>query len=576
MCGIFCYICLTNNSADGEETLQSCRNVLKNRGPNHESTVWHESRVLFYGSVLWHQGASLCAQPIETDQTVLVFNGDVFQPREDVSKSDTLWLLERIESCRNEADLFHLFACLRGPYSVIFLRKEENRLYFARDAVGRNSLLFGRTRNGNVFISSAGGNAASSIVHELPPNGVYFIDLDMASEPDSVTLLPWTDDCTQLEQIFCNKITIRPNVQLKDYPVQMDSFQHHFNFHTLLANESSTEGDIFDRLLRHPEIKNLCNQLLCTLRESVSERIVNTRQHCKMCLETQEACSHAKIGVLFSGGIDCTILALLADEFVPPNCPIELLNVAFEKVNRSNVKLPQIDWNVPDRVTGHASLDELRRLRPNRTWQFVEINVTRSELNEKRNTIANLVFPLRNVLDESLGAALWFASNGTGQKNGASYSSTCRVLLLGSGADELFGGYTRHKAAFERNSSGAPPEDSYRKAYAALEEELNLDWRRLPSRNLARDDRVISDNGVTPRAPYLQEDFIALVRSLKAYQRCYHPLGPGIGDKLMLRLCAYQLGLTQACMLRKRALQFGSRIADRKQNASDRSTYLED
>lgn len=574
MCGIFCYVCVNNDSAEGEEILQSCRNVLKNRGPNHESTLWHDARVLFHGTVLWHQGASLCAQPIETDQTVLLFNGDVFDPWEDRNKSDTVRLLEQIETCPDETFLFSFFATLRGPYSVIFLRKKENKLYFARDAVGRHSLLFGRTNNGNFFISSAGGNTPSSVVHELPPYGLYVIDLNKANETCSFSLLSWKDDCSQVEQIFYNQILI-------DRPIMFDLLEllrhkYKYNFHTLLTEESPLEGDIFDGLLKHAEIQDICNQLLRYLRSSVWERVTTTRQYCKMCLETQTTCDHAKVGVLFSGGIDCTILALLADEFVPQNCPIDLMNVAFEKVNRLNASATPIDWNVPDRMTGRASLDELRRLRPHRTWNFVEINVTRSELAVKRKTIANLVFPLESVLDESLGAALWFASRGIGRKNGLFYSSSCRVILLGSGADELFGGYTRHKAAFERNIGAAPSGDSYQKAFEALEQELNLDWMRLPSRNLARDDRVISDNGVTPRTPYLQEGFIELVQSLKAYQRCYHPLGPGVGDKLILRLCAYKLGLTQACMLRKRALQFGSRIADRKQNASDRSTYLED
>uniref|UniRef100_A0A8W7Q172 Glutamine amidotransferase type-2 domain-containing protein n=1 Tax=Anopheles coluzzii TaxID=1518534 RepID=A0A8W7Q172_ANOCL len=585
MCGIFCYLCTNNNTSDGELALETCRDRLKNRGPNHDATLWYESRVLFYGSVLWHQGVSLCPQPIETDETVLIFNGDIFQTREDMQESDTRWLLHSIERCADENAVFHLLVSLRGPFSVVFLRKRENRIYFARDAIGRNSLLLGLVADsGNVFISSVGGLFASSVVHELPPNGLYFIDLKRINEPNCITLLPWTDDCTQTEQMFGNALTIQLKNELV-IPQQRITVQQNFNFHQLLtaADASPPEEGPFETLLKCAAVNNTCNQLLSTLLKSIQERITNTTPFCKLCVASQSTCAHPKVGILFSGGIDCTILALLADEFVPEPVPIELLNVAFEKVNRANVQRSQIDWNVPDRLTGLSTLEELQRIKPNRKWNFVEINISRHELNEQRKTISNLVFPLRNVLDESLGAALWFASKGVGVKGGEPYTSTSRVLLLGSGADELFGGYTRHKTAFDRTlrlhqekGSTAHMDDAFLKAYEALEEELNLDWRRLPSRNLARDDRVISDNGVTPRTPYLQEDFIALVRSLKASQRCYHPLGPGIGDKLVLRLCAYKLGLKQASVLRKRALQFGSRIADRKQNATDRSAYLED
>jgi hypothetical protein len=40
--------------------------------------------------------------------------------------------------------------------------------------------------------------------------------------------------------------------------------------------------------------------------------------------------NEARLAVLFSGGIDCTILALLADKYIPLDEPIDLLNVGFE------------------------------------------------------------------------------------------------------------------------------------------------------------------------------------------------------------------------------------------------------
>lgn len=52
-------------------------------------------------------------------------------------------------------------------------------------------------------------------------------------------------------------------------------------------------------------------------------------------------------------------------------------------------------------------------------------------------------------------------------------------------------------------------------------------------------------------------------------------LPPGIGDKLILRLAAWYLGLRYAAALPKRALQFGSRIANSRENGSDHSHRLQ-
>lgn len=113
---------------------------------------------------------------------------------------------------------------------------------------------------------------------------------------------------------------------------------------------------------------------------------------------------------MFSGGIDCTVLAALADRFLPASEAIDLLNVAFENPrttmakNRTNKKKNQQEeqrpvYDTPDRITGRASLEELKSIAPDRCWNFVEIDVPYSEAMEYRQHIIDLMFPLDTVMD---------------------------------------------------------------------------------------------------------------------------------------------------------------------------------
>lgn len=82
-----------------------------------------------------------------------------------------------------------------------------------------------------------------------------------------------------------------------------------------------------------------------------------------------------------------------------------------------------------------------------------------------------------------------------------------QVVLTGSGADELFGGYTKHRAALKR--SGWP----------GLRATLLQDWDEISTRNLGRDDRIISDHGRQLRLPYLDENVVSYVLKLDPWQK---------------------------------------------------------
>lgn len=75
------------------------------------------------------------------------------------------------------------------------------------------------------------------------------------------------------------------------------------------------------------------------------------------------------------------------------------------------------------------------------------------------------------------------------------------------GADELFGGYTKHRAALKHGG------------WLSLYDALENDWQNISVRNLARDDRVVSDHGRQLRTPYLDEEVVDFVRSLNCWER---------------------------------------------------------
>jgi asparagine synthetase B (glutamine-hydrolysing) len=526
------------------------KKLLQNRGPNQSKIVKRNS-IFFHATTLWHQGELMASQPLESDHIVLLFNGDLYMDEIIDGISDTTYLFNLFNEANNEEDLLDVFKKLIGPFSIILNYK--SKLYFARDALGRNSLIVGRHQD-QIFLTSVMEYKKDSNIKamELPSIGVYCIDLITKD----IELFPYEEishdhnlqQIKDLQDIF-------KDLKISSKVFNPNKLNNEINF-KFSFDEINLKS--FDDLISHPEVSKAIEAFLDKLTKSVAERIKRTQKFCKDC-KTLGNCNHSNVGILFSGGVDCSLLTVIAEKFINKSKSIDLMNVAFEKAKSS----PEIDWNVPDRKTGLQTFDELKQLFPSRKFNFVEVNVTRVELEKHSKKLTSLVYPLENVLDESLGGALYFASRGNGAVDEVPYNSPCRVILMGSGADELFGGYTRHRNAFKRGGS------------ELLKKELELDWIRLPSRNLARDDRVIGDNGITVRAPFVEEDFVSFARNLEPFQRCFPALDEGVGDKLLLRLCAYKLGLKNCCQFRKRALQFGSRIADSRQSAKDKSNFLQ-
>ncbi|KAJ2902269.1 Vacuolar protein sorting-associated protein 9a [Zalerion maritima] len=549
MCGILFSLSKTSSFSLSPEH----RNRLSARGPDHlgqvEQTIDRANATQLHlsvaSTVLALRGDHLVKQPL-TDTasgSLLCWNGEAWKwAGQPISQNDGEVIFSHLlqaASCQSP-DHDAILACLRaieGPFAFVFFYKPSQTVYYGRDRLGRRSLLIGSSLDSLVICSIADYHPGDEGKwEEVEADGIYSFDLSSSSSnaPEAVLAEPPRRDFWAVDQNGGQELVSSLGAFNASTPTEKN---------TLEACSSSVGA-----LSRH-------------LEESLGLRVLGIPDPPAI-----RSRSDSRVAVLFSGGLDCTVLARMAHDKVPSGQTIDLLNVAFEnprvaaqlKANPDG-SLPNIYEVCPDRITGRKSFQELTKVCHSRTWRFVTINVPYRETIEHRAVIISLMYPHNTEMDLSIAYALYFSSRGTGvaqvKPSGPpeAYSTNARVLLSGLGADELFGGYSRHATAFSRYG------------YPGLIEELKLDVSRLGKRNLGRDDRVISHWGREVRFPYLDETFVKWAVELPAWEKCdfenVEREGMPEPGKRVLRFLAERLGMAQVAREKKRAIQFGSRTA---------------
>ena len=349
---------------------------------------------------------------------------------------------------------------------------------------------------------------------ELPADGVYVCQT--SSLTSSMTRYPYyagTEVIGHNDAVLCNRAIVNNSFLIDHCP-------SHWRFEQAVTDESDN-GDY---------IAEVESAFSC----AVTRR---TRQR------------KGALGLLFSGGIDCSLVAYFMMTSLQTDEELHLFTVAFAKDDEAAFA------KCPDRVTAESSFQILRNLFPHVKLRLHRINVYQGEMAKEREHIKNLIRPLKSVLDHSIGAALWYASQ-------AARSCGVRVLLSGLGADELFAGYSQHRRTFDREGE------------VALGADLQNMIERIGERNCGRDDRVISDSGAEYRMPFLDLDFIHIVSQIPLNIRCDLSKPRGIGEKLLLRKLARKLGLGEIAGLEKRAIQFGSRIAKMTEGKKQKGDFM--
>lgn len=129
-----------------------------------------------------------------------------------------------------------------------------------------------------------------------------------------------------------------------------------------------------------------------SLRQQLSESLrLRVRDIPKPPVE-DESLGDTRVAVLFSGGLDCAVLARLTHELLDDGYGIDLLNVAFENPRvvaqlKKEARCCSVNpyEACPDRITGRKSFEAVQKSCPGRRFRFVAVG----ELSLRHQEVAN-------------------------------------------------------------------------------------------------------------------------------------------------------------------------------------------
>jgi asparagine synthase (glutamine-hydrolysing) len=223
-----------------------------------------------------------------------------------------------------------------------------------------------------------------------------------------------------------------------------------------------------------------------------------------------------EIGVIFSGGVDSSYLALLLGE-ISENIPLKITLYAVGTEGSKDVE-----------AAIYAS-------------KFLNLDLKICEVTEElvREALPEVVKAIGddNLMKVGVGLTTYFATKMVAEDG-------IKVAISGQGADELFGGYKRYLESFVNGT---------------LNYDLRVDMSNMYHVNLERDDACSMLNGVELRLPFLDERLVELVLNIPDNKKIV-----SMHDdmrKSILRKLAFEEGLDYEIAYRpKKAAQYGTGI----------------
>ena len=223
-----------------------------------------------------------------------------------------------------------------------------------------------------------------------------------------------------------------------------------------------------------------------------------------------------EVGVIFSGGVDSSYLALLLKE-ISENIPLKITLYAVG-------------------IEGSKDVEAAIKASKSINLPLEICEVTEDMIRESLPKVVNAIGD-DNLMKVGVGLTTYFATKMVARDG-------IKVAISGQGADELFGGYKRYLKSFIEDN---------------LNFELREDISNMYHVNLERDDACSMLNSVELRLPFLDEKLVELVLNIPDNKKIV-----SMHDdmrKSFLRKLAFEEGLDYEIAYRpKKAAQYGTGI----------------
>ncbi len=406
-------------------------------------------------------GCESGSQPIIHDNYVLVCNGEIYNYRElkDEFKADfktdsdceiIITLIKKFYDGSLYSAVIKTIEYLDGDYA--FAVYDGKNFAAVRDPLGVKPLYYGENTDKNTFA--------------------------FASERKAL----WNIGINHVK-------TLKPGSIL--YNGELLKLTNKLNENINLSIQNLQNGSHLSKEVLKKQLKNL-------LIKSVEKRVSGL----------------SEVGILFSGGIDSTIIAKIADD-------LGIKTTLYSVGHKDSIDLKFAKETA-------ATMDLSLKVK------LVNVEDVRKYLPMVLNAIEEF-----NVMKIGVGMPGYVAAE-------MAHEDNLKVMLSGQGADELYGGYNRYLKFYQEKGE-------------ITQEDLKQDILNLYHVNLQRDDAVTMANSIELRVPYLDPDIINNAMNIPMKYKINKK--DDTLRKCILREVGADLGVPEEIVKRpKKAAQYGSGI----------------